>query len=175
MKTISIWNPFATLLAHGHKTIETRSWPAPKSLIGQRIGIASTKVIRPEQKAAFADAEFRKFYDQTGLPQELSELPHGYLLGSAILHSCDVITDEDLEDITEEEKLYGWFREGYYAWRMRAPELLPEPIPVRGAQGVWVYRPEDAARAKIHLVREGGPRQEGPEALRRDPHERLVG
>jgi hypothetical protein len=36
---LTLWQPWASLCALGVKTIETRSWPAPKSLIGQRIGI----------------------------------------------------------------------------------------------------------------------------------------
>ena len=54
-----------------------------------------------------------------------------------LLHSCDPITEEDLEDVTEEEKAYGWWTEGRYAWRVRDPKAFEEPVPVRGAQGIW--------------------------------------
>lgn len=39
MKAITLWQPYASLVALGVKTIETRSWPAPKGLVGQRIAI----------------------------------------------------------------------------------------------------------------------------------------
>lgn len=47
MKAITLWQPWATLIAIGAKTIETRSWPAPPALYGQRIAIhAASKLPR---------------------------------------------------------------------------------------------------------------------------------
>lgn len=49
MKAITLWQPWASLIALEVKTIETRSWPAPASLIGKRIAIhaAARKVPYP--------------------------------------------------------------------------------------------------------------------------------
>lgn len=141
MKVISIWQPYASLLAHGFKLNETRSFPAPKALIGQRIGIASTKVIKPEQREPFADPTFCRYYFESNLPRRIEDLPCGYLLGTVLLHSCEPIDEEDLEEVTEEEQLYGWWKVGRYAWRMRDHKPLVEPIPVRGAQGIWLWDP----------------------------------
>lgn len=138
MKVISIWQPYASLIVHGHKFTETRSWPAPKSIIKTRIAIASTKVIRPEQRAVMQDPEFRKFYDQTGLPG-LDDLAHGAILGFVNLHSCDVMTEEDLLDITDEERMFGVWEVGRYAWRLRHPEAFEQPVRARGQQGVWEW------------------------------------
>ena len=148
MKVISIWQPWASLIVHGFKSIETRSWLAPKSLIGETIGIAATKQIRPEQRIAAQDEEFVKHYAQTGLPQ-LDELPMGCVLGTALLHSCDLITEADIEDITEEELAFGWFSPGRFAWRLRYPRLFEIPRPARGAQGVWDWR-GDQDQAQAH-------------------------
>ena len=41
MNCISLWQPWATAIALGLKTIETRSWPAPKSAIGHPLAIAA--------------------------------------------------------------------------------------------------------------------------------------
>ena len=137
MDVISVWNPYASLLAHGFKLNETRGFPAPKRLIGQRIGIASTKSIKPEQRAAFKDPVFARYYFETNLPRDIEELPNGFLLGTVLLHSCDPITEEDLEDVTEEEQVYGWWKPGRFAWRCRDHEAFGEPVPVKGAQGIW--------------------------------------
>lgn len=151
LKTISIWQPWASLLVHNHKFIETRGWPAPKSLIGTTIGIASTKTIKPEQRQAVLDDEFARFYTATGLPP-LEELPHGYLLGTVLLHSCEVITDETMEEITEEEAAFGWFSPGRYAWRVRHPTRYVPPIAVRGSQGIWEHR----SNGPLSLVPQAG-------------------
>lgn len=139
MRCISIWQPFATLLVKGFKVFETRSWAPPRSLIGQRIGIASTKVINPAQRQHFDDPNFRRFYDRILMPDDLIELPHGYLLGTAVLDSYELMTPEFLEDVSEEEKAYGWWAEGRYAWRMVDPAEFEQPVRVRGQQGVWVW------------------------------------
>lgn len=144
MKVISIWQPWASLIVHGFKSIETRSWAAPKSLIKETIGIAATKLVRPEQRIAAQDPEFLRFYEKTGMP-DLDQLPHGAVLGTAVLNSCDVITEEDLEDITEEEQAFGWYTPGRYAWRLRYAKPFDYPRPARGAQGIWEWRGEAAA------------------------------
>ena len=82
MKALSIWQPWASLIMSGHKKIETRSWPAPYSIRGQRIAIASTKTIRPDQRQAAAEDDFRMHYAGTGLPA--LEAPDGQCSG----HRC---------------------------------------------------------------------------------------
>lgn len=43
MKALSLWEPWATLIALGVKRIETRSWPAPSSLLGERFAVHAAK------------------------------------------------------------------------------------------------------------------------------------
>lgn len=145
MKVISIWQPFATLIVTGHKTFETRTWLAPASVIGQRIGIASTKSIRPEQRAHTEDPEFQRFYEHTALPR-FEELPMGHLLGSAVLDSVELMTEEFLEEVSSEEQAYGWWDIGNYAWRLTAPQALARPIPIRGKQGLFEWTKNEKAR-----------------------------
>ena len=108
MKAISIWQPFATLVVKGYKIFETRTWAAPASVIGQRIGIASTKSIRPDQRAHFDDEDFQEFYSRLGLPEKLEDLPHGFMLGTVIIDSVEKMTPEFMEEVSNEEMSYGW-------------------------------------------------------------------
>lgn len=48
MKAISLWQPWASLIACGDKPFETRHWPPPRELIGQRIGIHAAKKVDRE-------------------------------------------------------------------------------------------------------------------------------
>jgi activating signal cointegrator 1 len=136
MKTISIWNPFAMLLVRGFKVFETRTWKAPDSLIGQTLGIASTKSVLPAQRAHWADPAFQSFYANTGLPAP-AELPQGFLLGTVTLDSVELMTEELMDDVSAEEQSYGWWQEGFYAWRVTHPRALTHPIPIRGRQGIY--------------------------------------
>lgn len=45
MKAISLWQPWASLIACGAKPYETRSWSPPRGLIGQPIAIHAAKKI----------------------------------------------------------------------------------------------------------------------------------
>jgi hypothetical protein len=136
MRVISLWQPYASLLVRGFKLNETRPFPCPPHIVGTRIGIASTKIVRPEQRDLVKDPTFSIYYEATGLPA-LDDLPHGCLLGSVFVHSSDIMTEDDLEDTTEEEQIFGDWKVGRYAWRCRDPEYLTEPVPVRGQQGIW--------------------------------------
>ncbi len=137
MRVFSLWQPYASLLVLGFKINETRPYAVPSTVLKQRLGIASTKMIKPEQRALFADEEFQHYYRQTGLPEKLDDLPHGKLLGSVFVTDCELITDETLDLITEEETLYGDWKPGRYAWGCRDPEVLDVPVPVMGQQGIW--------------------------------------
>ena len=141
MKCISIWQPFASLIVSGCKTFETRSWAAPASLIGQRIGIAATKNINAAQRQFFEDEDFRAAYNSTNQPA-LSDLPMGVLLGTVILDSVELMTEEMMEDVSDEEKLYGWWNEGNYGWRLTDPVPLTHPCIIRGQQGLYDWRGE---------------------------------
>ena len=49
---ITLHQPWASLIALGIKTVETRSWPAPARLLGQRIAVHAGKrlVRRPDER-----------------------------------------------------------------------------------------------------------------------------
>ncbi len=149
MKVISIWQPWANLIVHGYKRFETRTWAPPRSVIGQRIGIASTKNIVPKQVTAFNEPEFQLFWELLEEDWQFDRLPRGYLLGTVILDSYEEITDELIDDITREERAYGWYQLGGFAWRLTKPDLLEHPIPIKGAQGLYDWKGfENGAQAE---------------------------
>jgi len=138
MKVISIWQPFATLVVRGYKIFETRGWAPPKSIIGQRIGIASTRNITRAQRDYFYSEHFKKFYERLDMP-DLPYLPHGYLLGSVIVDSFQLMTPEFMDDVSNEEQSYGFWEVDRYAWRLREPREFIRPLIIRGQQGIYNY------------------------------------
>jgi hypothetical protein len=159
MKCISIWQPYATMTVRGFKFFETRTWAPPASVIGQRVGIASTKNVTAQQKAAFNEENFQFFYHDLDMPA-FDELPRGYLLGTAILDSYEEINEEFLDEITKEEQAYGWYQLGGYAWRWRQPVALDHPIPIKGAQGLFEYRGFEAPHVQVESIEGELPRKE---------------
>jgi hypothetical protein len=51
MKAISLWQPWASLIACGAKPYETRHWAPPRELIGQRIAIHAAKYVGPDNRS----------------------------------------------------------------------------------------------------------------------------
>ena len=47
MPALTLWQPWASLIAIGAKSIETRSWPAPAGLVGERIAIHAAANAKP--------------------------------------------------------------------------------------------------------------------------------
>ena len=179
MKVISIWQPFASLIVEGCKVYETRGWKAPDSIIGTRIGIASTKTVLPAQREHCADEKFKEFYERTGLDDWL-DLPRGTLLGTVEVEGVELISEELLSEVSFEEMAYGWWTVGGYAWRLIKPIKLEEPIPIRGMQGLYEWKGDlpDVHTGKVqshqkesHEVDQG--RSQRPEDIRR--HLRVVG
>lgn len=136
MKVISIWQPFASLVVKGFKVFETRDWAPPKSIIGQRIGIASTKSITRFQREHFEDEEFQSYYKDFDMP-DLAHMPHGYLLGTVVVDSFELMTPEFMDDVSVIEQSFGFWEVGRYAWRLTDPVEFLQPIAIRGQQGLY--------------------------------------
>lgn len=143
MKAISIWQPHASLVVHGLKPYETRSWAAWKSLLGQRIWIHAGKALNDlndlnaylvdRDSGDGSDVVFDAYVAALKVAgfKHLREMPRGAILGSAIL--ADSIPTADLPNPGP----FGDFSPGRFAWRMTDPLLLPEPVPFVGKQGFF--------------------------------------
>lgn len=138
MKVISIWQPWASLIVHGHKRIETRGWPAPRSIIGRTIGIASTKSVKAAQRRLIHEPEFARHYAATNM-LTLEKLPLGCVLGTVFVEACDPIDEKLIDSLSDQERVFGWFEQGRFAWRLLNPRLLDMPAPVVGKQGLWEW------------------------------------
>lgn len=103
MKTLSLWQPWASLVVEGVKTIETRSWPAPQSLIGQRIAIHAAAQrptdgligdwITVQERSDGGDV---LGYGLTNLTDDYApymDLPLGAIVGSCVVSACVPMCD----------------------------------------------------------------------------------
>ena len=51
------------------------------------------------------------------------------------------LTDAKLNQLTLEEKAFGDYTKGRYAWILTKPVLFEVPIPVKGSLNLWEYKP----------------------------------
>lgn len=167
MKAITLWQPYASLIACGAKKHETRSWAT-----GYRGPIAihaSSRNINRVLKDMFplGDWTYSPDYsaknhfvnavqEATGF-KNLDELPVGCVIATDNLKECykiikvfppSVPCGEYLAmvetgvrnimfGITAYDYFFGDWTPGRYAWRISDVKMLPEPVPAKGAQGLW--------------------------------------
>lgn len=124
MKALSILEPWASLIALGHKKIETRSWPT--SWRGP-LAIHASKGFPPYAREFAAE-----LYALGILPNTLR---FGCVIATCRLADCQR-TDRIL-DINADEMSYGDFTPGRYGWFLDGVVALPAPVPAKGSLGLW--------------------------------------
>ncbi len=144
MRALSLWQPWASLIALGVKTIETRGWSTayrgPLLIASTRSAPVPLSFAVPLLAVSEADAP---------LTVTLKGLPVGMALAVATL--VDVVPTTTtltrgggrLESgrfvwRLPEQAPFGDFSPGRFAWLLADIEPLPTPVPVRGRQGLWV-------------------------------------
>ena len=130
MKCISLWNPWATLLAHGEKRIETRSWATRHR---GPILIHAAKKWDANLADLCRQPPFRSTLAEIG---RAFEFHFGALLGTATLFDCrqTVVLSPQVSDI---ERAFGDYSPGRFGWVMSDFKPFAVPVPYRGAQGLF--------------------------------------
>ncbi|HEX3884790.1 MAG TPA: hypothetical protein VHW66_19205 [Stellaceae bacterium] len=144
MKTLSLWQPWASFIAIGVKPFETRGWAPPPALIGQRIAIHAAK--KP------VDADNREWSRRAGVE---GDLPLGAIICTAILagaYLCGLVASRSAPAVWVTRRIgdsphkahlitddYGDYSPGRFAWWLTDIERFVPPILARGAQGFWEW------------------------------------
>lgn len=153
MKAFTIWQPWASLIIAGAKPYEFRGWRAPRSLIGQRIVIHAGKTLDIDEAEDLIDLfEGRPLSSgrtaaETCLHADKAmpilqaairrELPLGAGLGTAIVgdprNGLDIAAEFGVPRANDSDR----DQHANWGWPMLEIEAWPDPIPMRGAQGLW--------------------------------------
>ena len=137
MKAITLHQPYASLIAAGTKTIETRSWAPPRALIGERIAIHAAKKNDRET-----------FRNEVLLLGPTASVPRGAVVATAVLDRIGQVRGGKRVEISPEPGKwlsggiieadpYGDFSVGRWLWFLEDIEPLDPPIPAKGRQGFW--------------------------------------
>lgn len=151
MKCLSLWQPWASLLVHGKKQVETRSWPIVHR--GPLL-IHAAKKWDDDQEAIASREPFLSALRSVGLfpwheRSHSKGLPFGCIVGRVEVKGCypteDVILDDDLATLSDglrlvicsTERAFGDYAPGRFAFLCSDAVSFPEPIPYRGMQGMF--------------------------------------
>lgn len=173
-RILSLWQPWASLVALGLKKYETRSWGTNYR---GRIAIQATA-----KQPICVSAELERIWRTSGFSLDFKRafavddrgfrlpLPQGCIVAIADLTDCLQMTTrfrgdamwqklaypEPLLPISEQASLevaVGDWQPGRYAWKLENVHALAEPVPCRGAQGLRVIQDENILRV-IQLASE---------------------
>jgi hypothetical protein len=138
MLALTLTQPYATLIAVGVKTIETRSWGTPYR--GELAIHAAKAWPADEREWQFSDRGFwAPLLRRLGL-RSVSDFPRGVVVATCRLVDC-VPTDRLARAaLRDEERALGDFSGGRFAWMLADVAPLPEPAPARGSLGLWEWR-----------------------------------
>ena len=130
MKAISLWQPWASAVAIGAKTIETRSWFTPHRGL---LAIHAAKKNTPDLREFFtwnACEPLRR----AGITS-FDQLPFGAIIATCRMMEC--LRTTDLDGLTDQERALGDYSPGRYAWVFADIEPLEKPVPYRGFQSLF--------------------------------------
>ena len=132
MKAITIKEPWASMISHGFKTMETRPWST--SYRG-KIAIHAGKG-KPDKEWMENVPEMMEMIDDDVHP--------GCIVAHANLVDCVPITKELIDEVKENHSEYisGFYGEGRYAFIL--DDIIPiEPTPINGRQRLWNLPDDD--------------------------------
>lgn len=161
MKLLSLWEPWATLMAIGAKRVETRSWPT--SYRGW-LAIQAAKHFTADEDSLCWEPSFRDALRAGGI----ADVPYrsgrrfqfnfGCIVAVCKLVDCLPCRGPRSTDISAGhtvEQEFGNYDTGRFAWITSDLFRLPEPIPFKGAQGLCNVPPDVVAQIQAQYKGNG--------------------
>lgn len=145
MKALTIWQPWASLLACGAKKFETRPWAT--SYRGPIAIHAAKKDISDVLRTLPAPLANKM---KKAIGTEWKDLPTGAVIATAELvnvwsiayHPGTYLPRLGDDFVSENERAFGDWTAGRYAWELANVKILPALIPAKGKQGLWNWKEE---------------------------------
>jgi hypothetical protein len=134
--------PWASLVAIGENSIETRSWGTQHR--GPLVIHAAKGFPRDARELCVA-SPYRQVLARHGYP-DASTLPLGAIIAVGELADVMKFTRTSLREVRARARAgelppheadFGDFSAGRYGWVLEKVRALPQPIPVRGMLGLW--------------------------------------
>ena len=138
-KTLMVYQPWASMISLGHKTVETRNHAAFNWLAGQQLAIHAGKRY---------DAAAWEFLVESGFKAIRLLLLESVAPRGAIVAVCRVERATWL--LPSDEEAACCATEGLFGLHLADVRALIEPVPMRGKQGVWTWRPPEGWSVESH-------------------------
>jgi hypothetical protein len=147
MKCLSLWQPWASLIAVGAKLIETRSWSTSHR---GPVAIHAAALWGHKQYQLCHSGVFYRalsaggaFVPDMRTPRRRPPfcLPLGCIVAVAKVVDCFQITPMS-RPLDDRELAFGNYETGRYGWELSDIVRLERPIPFKGRQGLFTLPPD---------------------------------
>lgn len=133
MKVISIKQPWASLIAHGIKDIENRTWKCPQKYIGQRVLIHASGCHGKKFEINLTDEQMKQAFPLISEKSTSGKWEFGAIIGSVVISDC----------VQNHPSV--WAEKGCWNWVLKDAVLFDKPIMnVKGKLSFWNYNLEKA-------------------------------
>lgn len=149
MKAITLTQPFASLIACGAKSVETRGYHLASVRPGEDLAIHAAAGWKLRDRQTCSEDPFASTLLQAYRQGHLTavqmrdfpkNLPRGCVVAIARFVRCIAITPEYIQRLSPRERAFGFYRPGRYAWELE--EVRPiVPVPATGHLYVWGWTP----------------------------------
>ncbi len=133
MKALTLWQPWATLIALKAKQYETRRWTS-----NHRGPLAIHAAKNKRAYHIYHTEPFHTILKDAGYPGP-EWLPYGKIVAICRLGATIQITATNTTGLSQQELAFGDFTPGRYAWSLQNIQRLEIPIPIQGKQGLWTW------------------------------------
>jgi hypothetical protein len=144
LRALSLWQPWAHAIVWGSKRLENRKWAPWRSVVGQVIALHATDHVEPLSLA--------QINENFGTSWRLEDLARKAVVGLARVTGH--ITADDPRAATDP-----WWM-GPIAWTLEDVVRI-DPVPCRGAQGLWLLEGPVLARVRAAEALARGAKREG--------------
>lgn len=144
MRAISLWQPWASAIPAGLKTIETRSWAT--NYRGPLAIHAAKRWTKAEReiwlKLVCATPHASRKFEEIGITYS-EDIPLGAIVATCELYDCISTNDppQKNHEITEAESEWGNYSADRFCWLLRDIKALPDPVRFIGRQGFFDWTP----------------------------------
>jgi len=136
VRAVTLWQPFASLIACGAKRFETRSWCPPKPF-GYLVAVHAGKYFPAKLQYTAEWPLMVQALRRDGIKGR-AELPK-----MAILCVCRLTgvlpTETAAHVVSDMDRACGDYTSGRFAWRLDLIHRMDPPVPFRGKRNLWIW------------------------------------
>ena len=147
MKALTLWRPWAAAIVHGTKRVENPGWTPPRSMLGQDIALHAGRTV---------DNDAIDEIVASGVSRDMLPGPTGIVAVVRLVGFVDVrgprlmfagLSSEAAQAAADSD----WF-DYWVGWVLDRVRPLSEPVPCRGAQGLWDLPPDVEAAVTAAML-----------------------